>query len=94
MQEVKFSINPTLSMFDNGFDDDGIVAITESTKERLGYFQSWGYVIVKNESSELQESVGIVVEAETGKVYTIRPEFIIFPKNNAKVLETVLKQKV
>ena len=38
MQEVKFSINPTLSMFDNGFDDDGNVAITESTKERLGYF--------------------------------------------------------
>lgn len=93
MQEVKFSINPTLSMFDNGFDDDGIAAITKSTKERLGYFQSWGYVIVKNESSELQESVGIVVEAETGKVYTIRPEFIIFPKNNANSFGNGIKTK-
>ena len=87
MQEVKFSINSTLSMLDDGFDNENIANVAELTKDRFGYFQSWGYRIVKRENLELQESVGIVVEAETGKVYSIKPEFIIFPKNNASRFE-------
>lgn len=85
MQEVKFSIDSTLSMLDNGFEDDNIAKVADLTKERFGYFQSWGYRIIKSENLELQESVGIVVEAETG--YSIRPEFILFPKNNAPRFE-------
>lgn len=87
MQEVKFSIDPTLSIFEDGFDDENIAKVSELTKERFGYFQSWGFRIIKSENLELQESIGIVVEAETGKVYSIKPEFIIFPKNNASRFE-------
>ena len=87
MQEVKFSLNPTLSMFENGFSESDIAKVQELTKERFGYFQSWGYRIVSTEISQLQESVGIVIDAETGKVYSIRPEFILFPKNNASCFE-------
>ena len=74
-------------MFEYGFDDENIAKVADLTKERFGYFQSWGYRIVKSEHLELQESVGIVVEAETGKVYSIKPEFIMFPKNNGSRFE-------
>lgn len=87
MQEIKFSIDPTLSIFENGFDETDIAQVQEQTKERLGYFQSWGYRIIRNENSELQESVGIVVDAETGKVFLISPEYITFPKNNLQVFD-------
>lgn len=83
MQEVKFSLDPTLSMFENGFSETAIAEVQEQAKERLGYFQSWGYRIIKNENSELQETVGIIVDAETGRVYLVNPYYITFPPHNA-----------
>ena len=83
MQEVKFSLNPQMAMFENGFSETDIAEVQKYTKERLGYFQSWGYRIVQNENTELQESVGIIVEAETGTVYLVNPCYITFLKCDA-----------
>ena len=83
MQEVKFSINPDLSIFENGFSAEKVAGTTELKKERLGYFERWGNKIVMRNEMPLQMTVGIVIEAETGKVYEIEPDNIIFPPNNA-----------
>lgn len=83
MQEVKFSINPDLSIFENGFSEEEIAETTELTKERLGYFERWGDKIVMWEEKPLPRTVGIIIEAETGKVYEIEPKNIVFPPNNA-----------
>ena len=83
MQEVKFSINPDLKIFENGFSEDDVSETAELTKERLGYFERWGDKIVERDEKVLQMTVGIIIEAETGKVYEIVPNHIIFPKNNA-----------
>ena len=87
MQEVKFSLNPTLSVFENGFSETDIAEVQEQIKERLGYFQSWGSRIVRTENAELQETIGIIVEAETGKVYMVNPSYITFPQYNASKFE-------
>jgi hypothetical protein len=87
MQEVKFAINPTLSLFEDGFNDEEIAKVEDLKQERLGYFQSWGFRLVRKENTILQESVGIVIEAETGKVYMILPNFIIFQKCNASMFD-------
>ncbi len=83
MQEVKFSINPDLKIFENGFSEADVSETAELTKERLGYFERWGDKIVERDEKVLQMTVGIIIETETGKVYEIVPNHIIFPKNNA-----------
>lgn len=83
MQEVKFFINPDLSMFENGFSEAEVYETAELIKERAGYFERWGDKIVERDGKILPMTVGIVIEAETGKVYEIVPEYITFPKNNA-----------
>ena len=83
MQEVKFSINPNLSIYENGFSEADIAKTEELTKERFGYFERWGDKIVMQDEKTLQMTVGIVIEAETGKVYEVAPENISFPSNNA-----------
>ena len=87
MQEIKFSINPTISMYENGINESGVTDVIELTKERFGYFQSWGYRIHIKDNIEMQESVAIVVEAETGRVFMINPTFLSFPKYNASTFE-------
>ena len=83
MQEVKFSINPDLSIFENGFLEEEIAETTELTKERLGYFERWGDKIVIQNEEFLQMTIGIVIEADTGKVYEVTPRYITFPPNHA-----------
>lgn len=83
MQEVKFSINPDLSIFENGFSEEEIAETTELTKERLGYFERWGDKIVAHDEKFLQMTIGIVIEADTGKVYEVIPRYITFPPNYA-----------
>lgn len=83
MQEVKFSINPKLSMFENGFSEADVSETAELTKERLGSFERWGDKIVEQDGQFRQVTVGIIIETETGKVYEINPGYITFPKNHA-----------
>ena len=83
MQEVKFSLNPDLSIFENGFSEDAVAQTAELTKERLGYFERWGDKIVVQNENSLQMTVGIVIDAETGKVYEVIPRGITFPPNHA-----------
>lgn len=83
MQEVKFSINPHLAMFEKGFSDTEVVETTELTKERSGYFERWGDRIVYHDDKALQTTMGIIIEADTGKVFEIEPQNITFPKNHA-----------
>ncbi len=83
MQEVKFSINPDLKIYENGLSEADVSETAELIKERLGYFERWGEKIVERDGKIVQMTVGIVIEAETGKVYEIVPDHIIFPKNNS-----------
>lgn len=85
MQEVKFSIDPNVSMYEFGFSETEINHACAISKSREGYFQTWGYRIIKTDNGELQESVGIIVEADSGKTYMINPIHIIFPPNNAEM---------
>lgn len=83
MKEVKFSINPELSIYENGFSDEDVAETAELIKERFGYFERWGDQIITWGENPLQRTVGIIIEAETGKVYEVLPKYIIFPPNNA-----------
>lgn len=83
MQEVKFSLNPDLAILENGFLEEDMATTAELTKERFGYFERWGDKIVTQEEKFLQMTIGIVIEADTGKVYEVDPKNIIFPPNNA-----------
>lgn len=42
MQEVKFSINPDLKIYENGLSEADVSETAELIKERLGYFERWG----------------------------------------------------
>lgn len=83
MQEVKFSVNPHLAIFENGFSDAEVAEIAEQTKERLGYFERWGEKVVYHGDQAFQSTVGVIVEAATGKVFEVEPQNITFPKDNA-----------
>lgn len=83
MQEVKFSLNPDLPIFENGFAEEEITETAESVKERLGYFERWGDKIVVHDEKFLQMTIGIVIDADTGKVYEVIPRYITFPPNHA-----------
>ena len=83
MQEVKFSLNPDLAIFENGFSEEEIAKTAELTKERFGYFERWGDKIITQDEKFLQITIGIVIEADTGKVYEVVPRNITFPPNNA-----------
>lgn len=84
MQEVKFSLNQDLTIFENGFSEKAIAQTSELAKERFGYFERWGDKIVIQNEEFLQMTIGIVVEADTGKVYEVVPTSITFPPNNAE----------
>lgn len=81
LREVTFTLEP----FKEGTFLDYEMAGEDAekiTKRRDGYFHRWGDTIVYDPelSRNLQKTVGIVEEIETGSIYEVLPAVIIFNK--------------
>lgn len=72
-QKVKFQLNPEIGFMDEGFED--------GTKERIGLFQEFGYDIILTENGPIQQSIAIIEDIDSGKIYHVKPEFLIVCKN-------------
>lgn len=53
---------------------------TETLKERQGWFHCWGEAIHLDEENgrKFQDTIAIIEEIETGKVYKVDPNTIVF----------------
>lgn len=76
LREVRFNLNEqNLNLGDLDYKDpDGITA------ERHGFFHRWGDVIYYDPQTEsnIQKTIAIVEEIDTGKVLEIAPHCITF----------------
>lgn len=72
-QKVKFQLNPEVGFMDDGFE--------EGIAERVGLFQEFGYEIITTENGPLQQSIAIIEDVDSGKIYHVKPECLIICKN-------------
>mgnify|MGYP003311247792 CR=1 FL=1 len=71
-QKVKFYLNPELGFMEDGFE--------EGHKERVGLFQTFGSQVVQTENGSLQESVAIIQDLESGRLYQVNPDYVVVCK--------------
>ncbi|MBR5237718.1 MAG: hypothetical protein IKV26_03295 [Paludibacteraceae bacterium] len=67
-QKVIFQINPELGFMEDGYD--------EGHKERVGLFQEFGLQIVQTENGSQQESIVIIQDLESGRLYQVNPDYV------------------
>lgn len=78
LREVAF----TIEKFEGSFGDYYSAGENpeEICKERMGYFHQWGTELIYSPNAEryLPQTVGIVEEKETGRIYHVIPKFLTF----------------
>lgn len=75
LRKVKFTLegNEELGLFDYAPEEE-----SEMTTTRNGLFHKWGTEIISVDGKCLEQSMGIVEEVSSGKVYHAIPKRITF----------------
>ncbi len=55
----------------------------KTTKERDGWFHAWGNECFWNEDKLIEQVIGVVEDAETGKIYHVIPKRMYFVKQSS-----------
>lgn len=77
LRKVKFTLGKQvdLGLLDHGSEEER----EKTTKERDRWFHAWGNECIWNaEGKFVEQVIGVVEEAETGKVYHVIPKRMYF----------------
>ncbi len=78
LRKVKFTLEGQVDLGLMDYKDEA--ELEEKTKERDGWFHTWGNECFRNDEKLIEHVVGVVEETETGKIYHVIPERMYFVK--------------